>query len=57
MSELGDLGVAGKLALPSFQKYGPCTEASFGSRDADPRTEIVGMYLMPRGHLLIEIPA
>ena len=57
MSELGDLGVAGKLAFPTFQKYRPCAETSFGSRDAGPRTEAAGMYPMSRGHLLIEIPA
>uniref|UniRef100_A0A2N9HTI2 Uncharacterized protein n=1 Tax=Fagus sylvatica TaxID=28930 RepID=A0A2N9HTI2_FAGSY len=40
-----------------FQRYRPCTEASLGSQDMILRTEAVGMFLMPRGHLLIEIPA
>uniref|UniRef100_A0A2N9GQS0 Uncharacterized protein n=1 Tax=Fagus sylvatica TaxID=28930 RepID=A0A2N9GQS0_FAGSY len=35
----------------------PCTEASLGSQDMILRTEAVGMFLMPRGHLLTEIPA
>jgi hypothetical protein len=43
--------------LPIFQRYRPCTEASLGSQDMILRTEAVGMFLMPRGHLLIEIPA
>uniref|UniRef100_A0A2N9HGJ3 Aminotransferase-like plant mobile domain-containing protein n=1 Tax=Fagus sylvatica TaxID=28930 RepID=A0A2N9HGJ3_FAGSY len=34
----------------------PCTEASLGSQDMILRTEAVGMFLMPRGHLLTEIP-
>uniref|UniRef100_A0A2N9H3K3 Uncharacterized protein n=1 Tax=Fagus sylvatica TaxID=28930 RepID=A0A2N9H3K3_FAGSY len=52
-----DLGIVGKLALPTFQRYRPCTEASLGSQDMILRTEAVGMFLMPRGHLLTEIPA
>uniref|UniRef100_A0A2N9ECN6 Uncharacterized protein n=1 Tax=Fagus sylvatica TaxID=28930 RepID=A0A2N9ECN6_FAGSY len=48
---------AGKLVLPIFPKYGPCTEASLGSQDMILRTEAVGMFLMPRGHFLIEIPS
>uniref|UniRef100_A0A2N9HZ15 Uncharacterized protein n=1 Tax=Fagus sylvatica TaxID=28930 RepID=A0A2N9HZ15_FAGSY len=40
-----------------FQRYRPCTEASLGSQDMILRTEAVGMFLMPRGHLLTEIPA
>ena len=57
MSDFDDLGVAGKLALPSFLRSWVRTEASLGSQDAVPRTEAVGMFLMPGGHLLIEIPA
>ena len=57
MSELGDLGVAGKLAFPTFQKYRPCAETSFGSQDAGPRTEAAGMYPMSRGHFLTVILA
>uniref|UniRef100_A0A2N9H9Q3 Uncharacterized protein n=1 Tax=Fagus sylvatica TaxID=28930 RepID=A0A2N9H9Q3_FAGSY len=49
--------IVGKLALPTFQRYNPCTEASLGSQDMILRTEAVGMFLMPRGHLLTEIPA
>uniref|UniRef100_A0A2N9J719 Uncharacterized protein n=1 Tax=Fagus sylvatica TaxID=28930 RepID=A0A2N9J719_FAGSY len=45
------------LVLPIFQRYRPCTEASLGSQDMILRTEAVGMFLMPRGHLLTEIPA
>uniref|UniRef100_A0A2N9HDX0 Uncharacterized protein n=1 Tax=Fagus sylvatica TaxID=28930 RepID=A0A2N9HDX0_FAGSY len=52
-----DLGIVGKLALPTFQRYKPCTEASLGSQDMVLRTEAVGMFLMPRGRLLTEIPA
>uniref|UniRef100_A0A2N9J722 Uncharacterized protein n=1 Tax=Fagus sylvatica TaxID=28930 RepID=A0A2N9J722_FAGSY len=52
-----DLGIVGKLALPTFQRYRPCIEASLGSQDMILRTEAVGMFLMPRGHLLTEIPA
>uniref|UniRef100_A0A2N9H778 Aminotransferase-like plant mobile domain-containing protein n=1 Tax=Fagus sylvatica TaxID=28930 RepID=A0A2N9H778_FAGSY len=44
-----DLGIVGKLALPTFQRYRPCTEASLGSQDMVLRTEAVGMFLMPRG--------
>jgi hypothetical protein len=57
MLDFDDLGIVGKLMLPIFQRYGPCTEASLGSQDMILRTEAVGMFLMPRGHLLIEIPA
>jgi hypothetical protein len=57
MSDFGDLGVVGKLALPNFQRYRPCTEVSLGSQDMILRTEAVGMFLMPRVHLLTEIPA
>jgi hypothetical protein len=55
MSDFCDLGVAGKFALPSFLSSCVRTEASLGSRDAVPRTEAVGMFLMPGGHFLIEI--
>uniref|UniRef100_A0A2N9IK75 Uncharacterized protein n=1 Tax=Fagus sylvatica TaxID=28930 RepID=A0A2N9IK75_FAGSY len=37
--------------------YRPCTEAELGSQDTILRIEAVGMFLMPRGHFLIEIPA
>ena len=57
MSDFDVLGTDGKLALSTFQWYRPCTEASLGSQDMIPQTEVVGMFLMPRGHLLIEIPA
>jgi hypothetical protein len=57
MSDSDDLGIVGKLALPTFQRYRPCTEASLGSQDMILRTEAVGVFLMPRGHLLAEIPA
>jgi hypothetical protein len=43
--------------LPTFQRYRPCTEASLGSQDVILQTEAVGMFLMQRGHFLIEIPA
>jgi hypothetical protein len=43
--------------LPTFQRYRPCTEAGLGSQDMILRTEAVGMFLMPRGRFLIEIPA
>uniref|UniRef100_A0A2N9HCI5 Uncharacterized protein n=1 Tax=Fagus sylvatica TaxID=28930 RepID=A0A2N9HCI5_FAGSY len=33
------------------KRYRPCTEASLGSQDMILRTEAVGMFLMPRGHL------
>uniref|UniRef100_A0A2N9FZX4 Uncharacterized protein n=1 Tax=Fagus sylvatica TaxID=28930 RepID=A0A2N9FZX4_FAGSY len=33
MSDFDDLGIVGKLALPTFQRYRPCTEASLGSQD------------------------
>uniref|UniRef100_A0A2N9FAF9 Uncharacterized protein n=1 Tax=Fagus sylvatica TaxID=28930 RepID=A0A2N9FAF9_FAGSY len=33
-----DLGIVGKLALPTFQRYRPCTEASLGSQDMILRT-------------------
>uniref|UniRef100_A0A2N9GI01 Uncharacterized protein n=1 Tax=Fagus sylvatica TaxID=28930 RepID=A0A2N9GI01_FAGSY len=56
MSDFDDLGIVGKLVLPIFQRYRPCTEASLGSQDMILRTEAVGMFLMPRGHLLTEIP-
>uniref|UniRef100_A0A2N9HSN4 Uncharacterized protein n=1 Tax=Fagus sylvatica TaxID=28930 RepID=A0A2N9HSN4_FAGSY len=48
-SDFDDLGIVGKLALPTFQRYRPCTEASLGSQDMILRTEAVGMFLMPRG--------
>jgi hypothetical protein len=56
MLAFGDLGVSEKLRLPSFLKFCPCIEAGLGSRDAVPRSEAVGMFLMPGGHFLIEIP-
>uniref|UniRef100_A0A2N9EPV1 Uncharacterized protein n=1 Tax=Fagus sylvatica TaxID=28930 RepID=A0A2N9EPV1_FAGSY len=40
-----------------FSRAWPCTEASLGSQDMILRTEAVGMFLMPRGHLLTEILA
>ena len=57
MSDFDDLGIVGKLMLPIFQRYRPSTEVSSGSQDMILRTEAVGMFLMPRGHLLIEISA
>ena len=57
MSDFDDLGIVGKLMLPIFQRYRPCTEASLGLQDMILRTEAVGMFLTPMGHLLIEIPA
>jgi hypothetical protein len=56
MSDFSNLGIVGKLVLPIFQRYRPCTEASLGSQDMILRTEAVGMFLMPRSHLLTEIP-
>uniref|UniRef100_A0A2N9FPN6 Uncharacterized protein n=1 Tax=Fagus sylvatica TaxID=28930 RepID=A0A2N9FPN6_FAGSY len=35
MSDFGDLDIVGKLMLPIFQRYRPCTEASLGSRRYD----------------------
>ena len=46
---LPEVGVS-ELMLPIFQRYRPCTDMIL-------RTEAVGRFLMPRGHLLIEIPA
>ena len=57
MSDFDDLGIVGKLMLPIFQRYRPCTEVILGLQDMILRTEAVGMLLMPRGHLLIKIPA
>ena len=57
MSDFNDLGIVGKLVLPTFQRYRPYTEASLGSQDMILRTEAVGKFLMPRGHFLTEIPA
>uniref|UniRef100_A0A2N9H1E7 Uncharacterized protein n=1 Tax=Fagus sylvatica TaxID=28930 RepID=A0A2N9H1E7_FAGSY len=57
MSDFGDLDIVGKLMLPIFQRYRPCMEASLGSRDMILRTEAVGLFFTPRGHLPIEIPA
>ena len=57
MSNFGDLGDVGKLALPSFSWFWVCTKASLGSRDAVPRIEAVGVFPMPGGHFSIEIPA
>ena len=57
MSDFDDLGIVGKLVLPTFQRYRPCTEASLGPQDMILRTKAVGMFLMPMGHFLIEIPA
>uniref|UniRef100_A0A2N9GGH6 Uncharacterized protein n=1 Tax=Fagus sylvatica TaxID=28930 RepID=A0A2N9GGH6_FAGSY len=39
-----------------FSRAWPCTEAILGSQDMILRTEAIGMFLMPRGHLLTEIP-
>ena len=39
------------------KKYGLYTELNLGSRDMILRMEAIGMFLMPRGHFLIEIPA
>jgi hypothetical protein len=57
MSDSDDLGIVGKLALLTFLRYRPCTEASLGSSDMILRTEAVGMFLMLRGQFLAEIPA
>ena len=57
MSDLGDLGVAGKLVLPTFQRYRPCTEASLGLQDMILRTKAIGMFLISWGHFSIEILA
>ena len=57
MSDFGDPDIVGKLMLPIFQRYRSCIEASLGSQDMILRTEVVGMFLMPRGHFLTEIPA
>ena len=46
MSDFGDLVIVGKLMLPIFQW-----------RDMILRTEAVGLFFTPRGHLLIEILA
>uniref|UniRef100_A0A2N9IS25 Uncharacterized protein n=1 Tax=Fagus sylvatica TaxID=28930 RepID=A0A2N9IS25_FAGSY len=49
---------SGRLCAQAWQRrYRPCTEASLGSQDMILRTEAVGTFLMPRGHLLTEIPA
>uniref|UniRef100_A0A2N9IX53 Uncharacterized protein n=1 Tax=Fagus sylvatica TaxID=28930 RepID=A0A2N9IX53_FAGSY len=40
-----------------FLRAWPCIEASLGSQDMILRTEAIGMFPMPRGHLLTEIPA
>ena len=57
MSDFSDLDIIGKLMLPIFQRYRSCTEASLGSRDMILRTEAIGFFFTPRGHLLIEILA
>ena len=57
MSDFGDRDIVGKLMLPIFQRYRPCSKASLGSRDMILRTEAVGFFFTLRGHLLIEIPA
>ena len=57
MSDFGDLGVTGKLVLPTFYRYRPCIEANMGPQDMILRMEVVGMFLIPRGHFPIEIPA
>uniref|UniRef100_A0A2N9FXE6 Uncharacterized protein n=1 Tax=Fagus sylvatica TaxID=28930 RepID=A0A2N9FXE6_FAGSY len=49
MSDFGDLDIVGKLMLPIFQRYRPCTEASLGSRDMILRTEAVGLVLYAKG--------
>ena len=57
MLDFGDLGVAGKLAQPSFLKFCPCTAASLGLLDVVPRTKVVGMFSMSGGNFPIEILA
>jgi hypothetical protein len=57
MPDFDNLGIVGKLVLPTFQRYRPYIEVSLGSQDVILRTEAVGMFFTPRGHLLIEIPA
>jgi hypothetical protein len=57
MSDSDDLGIVRKLALPTFLRYRPCTEASLGSSDMILRTEAVRMFLMLKGQLLAEVPA
>ena len=57
MSDFSDLGVIGKLVLPSFQKFWACVEVSLGLRDMILRTEAVGVFPILGGHLLIEISA
>jgi hypothetical protein len=46
-----DLGILGKLAIPSFLKFWTCEKSSLGLRDTAPRTEATG------GPFSIEIPA
>ena len=57
MLDFGDIGVAGKLAQPSFLKFCPCTAASLGLLDVVPRTKVVGMFSMSGGNFPIEILA
>jgi hypothetical protein len=49
MSVFDDLGVPGKLAIPSFLKFRTCEKSSLGSRDKVPRTEAAGVLFHDRG--------
>ncbi len=49
MSDSGDLGVFGKLALPSLLKFWTCMKMRLGSKDTIPRTEAVGVFLHTGG--------
>jgi hypothetical protein len=44
--------VSRKACATYFQRYKPRTEANLGPQDMILRTEAVGMFLTPRGHLL-----
>jgi hypothetical protein len=57
MSDFDDLGIVGKLALPTFLTVQALHRGEFGFADMILRTEAVGMFLMLRGQLLTEIPA
>ena len=45
MSDFSDLGVIGKLVLPSFLKFWTCRKPSLGSIDMVPRIEATGVFL------------
>ena len=49
MSVFNDLGVLGKLVIPSSLKFQTFKKLSLGSRDMTPRIEVAGVFFHVKG--------